>query len=171
MIFKDLAQCGGSTKSVTTPPPAPKKTLCQRLSELSAEEENDSPPPAFKQRIDMIFKDLAQCGGSTKSVTTPPPAPNKTLCQRLSELSLCRGAAQWLIARGVRTGDRNKVVRRDLLKSGAHVLKISDIRGAVRSRTAYIKEAGTRRKTDLSLIFDSRLLFSCMLNELSHYNL
>ncbi|CAA7037044.1 unnamed protein product [Microthlaspi erraticum] len=56
-----------------------------------AEEENDSPPPAFKQRIDMIFKDLAQCGGSTKSVTTQPPAPKKTLCQRLSELSLCRG--------------------------------------------------------------------------------
>ncbi|CAA7052750.1 unnamed protein product [Microthlaspi erraticum] len=57
-------------------------------------DEDDSPPPALKQQIDMIFREFKHYSGSMKSLDTLPYAPKKTICQRLSELSLCGGGVE-----------------------------------------------------------------------------
>ncbi|XP_023641926.1 uncharacterized protein LOC111831537 [Capsella rubella] len=52
-------------------------------------EEEGSPPPAPKKRIDLVFANLRLCQSNTNSVTTPPPAPRKNRNLRSRLPSIC----------------------------------------------------------------------------------
>ncbi|CAA7052868.1 unnamed protein product [Microthlaspi erraticum] len=59
------------------PKPAKDSDNAPQKREREVEVEAPDSPPSNRKRIDLIFGELSLCGGSTRSVVTPPPAPRK----------------------------------------------------------------------------------------------
>ncbi|XP_024013293.1 uncharacterized protein LOC112087579 [Eutrema salsugineum] len=57
--------------------PENSKTSSKKRDRAPTDENPSSPPAGPKKRIDLIFRGITRCGGSMKSVISPPPAPKK----------------------------------------------------------------------------------------------